>query len=71
MSKKGSMPPELLAHFKKKQEEKEGSPEDKKMGDKERRKEAVKKARVRLEEQKRGRKHDKNEEAGKKGSEKA
>lgn len=30
MSKKGSMPPELLAHFKKKQEEKEGSPEEQK-----------------------------------------
>ena len=71
MSKKGSMPPELLAHFKKKQEEKEGSPEDQKKGDKERRIEAVNKARVRLEEQKRGRKHDKEEKVGKEGVKKA
>ena len=55
MTKHNSMPPQLLAHFKKKQEEKEGSPEDKKKGDKERRKEAVNKARVRMEEKNRNR----------------
>ena len=46
------MPPELLAHFKKKQEgaeEKDVSPEKKKEGDKKRRSEAVKKARIRME----------------------
>ncbi len=67
MAQKGSMPPELLAHFKKKHDAKEGT--DK--GDKERRKEAVKKARVRLEEQKRGRKHDKEEETGKESTKKS
>ena len=44
MSKKRSMPPEILDYFKKKS----GKGEDKK-GDKERRKEAVFKSRVRLE----------------------
>lgn len=46
------MPPELLAHFKKKQEgagEKEATPEEKKEGDKKKRSEAVKKARIRME----------------------
>lgn len=57
------MPPELLAHFKKKNEE--GADSDKKEGgDKERRRDAVKKARVRLEEGKRGRKHGEEKEAG-------
>ena len=42
------MPPELLAHFKKKQEDKEGKGEDK-MTDKEKRKDALKKARSRME----------------------
>lgn len=53
MASKNKMPPELLAHFKKKQEDKAGkeeSPEAKKEGDKQRRKEAVKKARIRMEE---------------------
>lgn len=53
MASKNKMPPELLAHFKKKQEGKEGkeeTPEAKKEGDKKRRKEAVKKARIRMEE---------------------
>jgi hypothetical protein len=48
------MPPALLAHFKEKAEKngaKEGiSPEEKKEGDKAKRKEAVKKARIKLEE---------------------
>ena len=42
------MPPELLAHFKKKNEDKEGSDESKK-SDKEKRKDALSKARARLE----------------------
>ena len=47
----GKMPPALLAHFKEKAEKKEGaSPEEKEAGDKEKRKEAVKKARIKLEE---------------------
>mgnify|MGYP003113189911 FL=1 len=53
MSKKRSMPPEILEYFKKKS----GQNEDKK-GDKERRKEAVNKARIRLEEK--SRKEEKN-----------
>jgi len=46
------MPPELLAHFKKKQEDaedKKASPEEKKEGEKKKRSEAVKKARIRME----------------------
>jgi len=54
------MPPEILAHFK---DKKEGN-----KNDKDRRKEAVKKARVRIEEQKRGKKDDKEKEIGQKGS---
>jgi len=47
----GKMPPALLAHFKEKAEEKEGkTSEEKKEGDKIKRKEAVKKARMKLEE---------------------
>jgi hypothetical protein len=62
MTDKKSMPPELLAHFKKKNEETEA--DGKKEGtDKERRRDAVKKARVRLEESKRGRRSDKEKEA--------
>jgi len=50
------MPPELLAHFKKKRGE-GGEADEKEMGgDKERRKSAVKKARVHLEESKRKKK---------------
>lgn len=64
MTDKKSMPPELLAHFKKKNE-KEGASAESKAGDKERRRAAVKKARVRLEESKRGRRNDKKEKAGK------
>ena len=45
---KNKMPPELLAHFKKKKEEKEGKGEEK-MTDKEKRKDALKKARSRME----------------------
>lgn len=56
MPGKGSMPPELLAHFKKKNGEEAKSGEEKMGSDKERRKDAVKKARVRLEERKRKKK---------------
>lgn len=73
--KKKSMPPELLAHFKKKQEQTEGSeggskqsPEERKEGDKERRKEAVKRARIRIEEKNRGAGRDEEKEAGKASS---
>jgi hypothetical protein len=63
MTKKKGMPPELLAHFKKKNEE--GSEKgEKEKGDKERRRDAVKKARVRLEGSKRKRGHDKEEATG-------
>jgi|TARA_E500000318_G_scaffold110023_1_gene124409 hypothetical protein len=49
---KNKMPPELLAHFKKKQEGKEGSDKEAKMSDKEKRKDALSKARKRIEEKK-------------------
>lgn len=49
------MPPELLAHFKKKQEGKEGSDKESKMSDKEKRKDALSKARKRMEEKKKER----------------
>ena len=62
---KSKMPPQLLAHFKKKQEGGEESHEDVKKSDKDRRKEAVKKARIRLEEKSRKSGHDKEKEAGK------
>jgi len=44
------MPPELLAHFKKKAGEKNEGGKEPKASDKEKRKEAVKKARLKLEE---------------------
>jgi hypothetical protein len=44
------MPPELLAHFKKKAGEKNEGGKEPKESDKEKRKEAVKKARLKLEE---------------------
>jgi hypothetical protein len=54
MADKGKMPPALLAHFKSRAEGKEkdagSSVEEKKEGDKEKRKEAVKKARTHMEE---------------------
>ena len=63
------MPPQLLAHFKAKAEEKgekgESSAEEKKEGDKEKRKEAVNKARIRMEESSRRKGSDKTQEAGK------
>lgn len=62
---KHKMPPELLAHFKKKQGESEESTGDTKENDKQKRKEAVKKARVRLEEKSRRSKRDEEKEAGK------
>jgi len=67
MASKNKMPPELLAHFKKKKDEKAGkeeSPEAKKEGDKKRRQEAVKKARIRMEEKNGKGKDDKEKEAG-------
>lgn len=52
MPGKGKMPPELLAHFKKKSGQETGEDAGKEQSDKERRKEAVKKARVRMEKKK-------------------
>lgn len=49
---KNKMPPELLEHFKSKNEKKEDGSEEKK-DDKEKRSEALKKARTRLEEKNR------------------
>lgn len=69
MSDKKKMPPELLAHFKKKQDGDSGDAGKK--DDKERRHEAVKKARIRLEEKSRGKGHDKEKEAGKERAEKS
>jgi hypothetical protein len=68
MSGKKSMPPELLAHFKKKNEESEPGGKVKE-SDKTRRKEAVKKARVRLEEKSRRPRRDQEKEAGKESHE--
>lgn len=68
MSSKKSMPPELLAHFKKKQEGGESSDKSKE-SDKTRRKEAVKKARVRLEEKNRRPGRDQEKEASKERAE--
>jgi len=64
MTKKKAMPPELLAHFKKKNEEVNDS-DEKEGSDKERRRVAVKKARVRLEKSKRGKRNDEEKKAGK------
>jgi hypothetical protein len=65
MPGKNKMPPELLAHFKKKGEEgNDGKNQDDKM----RRKEAVKKARVRVEERSKESKRDQKEKAGKAGA---
>ena len=52
MPGKGKMPPELLAHFKKKSGQDSGEEASKETTDKKRRKEAVKKARVRIEKKK-------------------
>jgi hypothetical protein len=64
---KNKMPPELLEHFKKKAAEKEGkgveTDENKKESDNSRRKQAVKKARVKMEEKSRSNR-DKQKEAG-------
>jgi hypothetical protein len=62
MPGKSKMPPELLAHFKKKGESGNG---EKNQDDKTRRKEAVKKARVRVEERSKEPKRDQKEETGK------
>ena len=68
MAPKGKMPPALLAHFKSKAEggdkESSATPEEKKEGDKEKRKEAVKKARIRMEESSRGGQRGKQEKIG-------
>jgi hypothetical protein len=72
MAEKKSMPPELLAHFKKKTDGKDDGEErtegsDKK-GDKSRRKEAVNKARIRMEEKNKEARNGKEKEARKNGS---
>ena len=62
MSGKGKMPPELLAHFKKKQGDSDdagSTPEEKKESDKEKRKEAVRKSRIHMEEKSRQSKESK------------
>ena len=69
MSEKGKMPPALLAHFKAKAEEKgektDSSAEEKEESDKTKRKEAVKKARIRMEESSRKKGNDKAQQTGK------
>jgi len=65
------MPPELLAHFKKKQGAGDESKEEAKESDKDKRKEAVKKARIRLESKNRRRDHGEEKETGKERAEKA
>jgi hypothetical protein len=66
MAEKGKMPPQLLAHFKAKAGEKnESSVEEKKEGDKVKRKEAVNKARIRMEESSRRKGSDKTQKVGK------
>jgi hypothetical protein len=64
---KNKMPPELLEHFKKKAAKKEGkdieTDENKKESDNSRRKEALKKARSKIEE-KNSKHRDKQKEAG-------
>jgi hypothetical protein len=66
MADKNRMPPQLLAHFKKKaeggSESKETTSEERKEGDKERRKEALGKARAKIEE-KNGARRGKDKEA--------
>lgn len=64
MAGKNKMPPELLAHFKSKAEDKEESGKDTEVSDKTKRKEAVKKARVRLESRNKRNSDDKEKEAG-------
>jgi len=75
MATKGKMPPALLAHFKSRAEgtDKESSAtnEEKKEGDKEKRKEAVKKARIRMEESSRGKQRVKQEKTGQEGTQKS
>jgi hypothetical protein len=75
MAPKGKMPPALLAHFKSKAEgadkESSATPEEKKEGDKEKRKEAVKKARIRMEESSRGGQRGKQEKTGQERTEKS
>lgn len=65
MTSKKSMPPQLLEHFKKKQEAKEGKEDKHKAEDKDRRKDAVKKARIRMEERSKQKRDDQKEKAGK------
>lgn len=67
MAGKSKMPPELLEHFKSKSEGKgeEGSKEESKESAKQKRKEAVHKARVRLESKNRRGSGGKEKEAGK------
>ena len=61
------MPPELIAYFKKKQgdgSDGKATPEEDREHDKTRRSDAVKKARIRLEEKNQRGGHDKEEETG-------
>jgi len=64
MAEKGKMPPQLLAHFKSKNEGKEGNEPDKDTddSDKTKRKKAVTKARIRLEEKNKKPYHGKEKE---------
>lgn len=75
MTEKRRMPAELLAHFKTKKgegsEDKETTAEEKKESDKVKRKEALHKARTRLEESSRRKGDDEESETGKKGAKKA
>jgi len=64
MADKGKMPPELLAHFKSKAEDNSGSKEEQEESNKVKRKEAVKKARTRLEAKNRKPSNDQEKEAG-------
>lgn len=68
MTEKRRMPAELLAHFKSKggdeDKEKEMTPEEKKEGDKTKRKEALQKARTRMEEKSKRSADDKKGKAG-------
>lgn len=66
MSDKNKMPPQLLAHFKSKQggEEAKDSKTGPDTDDKSKRKQAVTKARIRIEEKSRKSPHGKEKEAG-------
>jgi hypothetical protein len=75
MAPKGKMPPALLAHFKSRAEGNDkkapATDAEKKEGDKEKRKEAVKKARIRMEESSRRGNRGKQEKTGQEGTQKS